>query len=278
MKIFKLLNKISRKLFIGKKIIFQFFKPYIKNKKILFIIGCQRSGTTLMLKIFENDVNTKAYKELSRLSSKDKHKLRLNPLPLVKKDIQKVKPGFIILKPLVESQNILELLQYFTASKALWMYRNYKDVALSNLKLFGIKNGINDLRPIVENEENWVSEKASKQVREVILHYFSENMNPYDAAVLFWYARNSLYFELGLDQNKDVLICKYEDLVKFPDRVIKTIYKNLNQSYPGDKIYKEIYATSLQKGEDVKLSEEIDLLAQELLDKLNKSYQSKIIT
>ena len=100
-------------------------------------------------------------------------------------------------------------------------------------------------------------------------------MNPYDAAVLFWYVRNSLYFELGLDQNPKVLLCKYEDLIMRPVKIVKSIYSNLNQNYPGAKIHQEIHSKSLKKGQDINLSPKIDKLAQELLDKLNKTYQTR---
>ena len=61
------------------------------------------------------------------------------------------------------SQNILKLLNYFSNPKAIFMYRNYKDVVNSNLNHFGIDNGINDLRPIHNNENNnWRSEYVSK--------------------------------------------------------------------------------------------------------------------
>jgi sulfotransferase family protein len=273
---FKLLRKISRALYILKKKFLHLFKPYTQPKKILFIVGCQRSGTGLMLQIFDNDLNTKTFGEFSKLSNIDEDKIRLNPLPLVEKDLQKVRVPLIILKPLVETQNILKLLEYFDDCKALWMYRDYKDVVSSNLHVFGINRGSNDLLPIVENDsKNWRSEKVSTDVREVILTHFSEDMNPHDAAVLFWYARNSIYFELGLDQNPDVLLCKYEDLVRYPEKVVKSIYGTLNQNYPGPDILKKISSKSLKKGQDVKLSPEIDLLAKELLDKLNKTYQKK---
>lgn len=252
------------------------FKSYKKEKDIVFIIGCQRSGTTMIYDIFTKDLDTKTYDEFSKLSSMDKYKIRLNPLDLVKKEIQKVKSSFVIIKPLVESQNILNLLKNFYGSKAIWMYRNYQDVASSNLKKFGIKNGIKDLRYIVEDDtRDWRADKVSKKTRELILKYFSEDMNPYDAAVLFWYARNSIYFELNLDQNKDVILCKYEDLVVFPEKVIKSIYKNLNQAIPDPEIYQDVDSASLKKGKNIELTPEIEKLANELLNKLDKVYQIK---
>ena len=276
MKKLKLINKIFRRSFIIKKNIIQQFIPYTEHKQILFIIGCQRSGTSLILRIFENDLNTKTFAEHSILSSKDEYKIRLNPLHLLKKDIQKFRASFIVLKPLVESQNVLKLLEYFDNSKALWMYRDFRDVAASNLNYFSINNGIKNLRPIVENDiSNWISEKVSKNVREIILSHFSENMNPYDAAVLFWYTRNCLYFELGLDQNPNILLCKYEDLTARPVHIVKAIYRNLNQNYPGAKIHKEIHSKSLNRGQKINLSPKVEKLANGLLDKLNKTYQTK---
>jgi hypothetical protein len=260
-----------------KKRLYQFFIPYSKQKNILFIVGCQRSGTTLLIRIFENDLNTNVYNEFSKLSGKySTGKLRLNPLHIVEKDIKKDRAPFTILKPLVESQNTLELLNHFKNGKALWVYRNYKDVAASDLKQFGLKNGIRNLRPIVNNnKDNWRSEKVSVEERKIILRYFSEDMNPYDAAVLFWYLRNNLFFRLGLDKNPRILLCKYQYLVKFPGRVIRDIYQKSKQKFPREKIYKEIHTNSIKKGKKIPISPEIEKLAQGLQNRLDIVFYDK---
>ena len=174
MKISKLPNKISRKLFLVKKDIVQMLTMDNKEKRILFILGCQRSGTTLMLEIFENDPRTKTFGEFSKLSSQDtKKKIRLNPLNLVEKDLQKERVPFIVLKPLVESQNASELLDYFEGSKVLWMYRDYRDVALSNLDHFSHNNGYNNIKPILQNDpDNWRSEKVIRSRSKNYLRIF----------------------------------------------------------------------------------------------------------
>jgi hypothetical protein len=104
----------------GKGVYHLFKYDYSQPKMALFIVGCQRSGTTLMNWIFEGDLNAKVYPEVSKLSSEDPRKqLRLNPLPKVKAVLDKDRAPLIILKPLVESQNTLQLLDYFEDSKAL---------------------------------------------------------------------------------------------------------------------------------------------------------------
>lgn len=249
-----------------------------KPKTILFIIGCQRSGTSLMTRIFENDFKTKIYNERSVLSSDDKiNGKRLNSLDKVKKIIDNDRVEFVVVKPLVESQNANQLLEFFPNSKALWMFRNYRDVVSSNLKLFGIQRGIRNLKPIVLRESNnWRSEHVSEYTRDIINQYFSEDMNPYDAAALFWFARNRIFFEKNLDSSSAVGMCRYEDLVVQPKITMKNNYKFLGVEFPSEKILDDIKRSSIGKGDGVDISEEIDSLCRELLVRLELAYEEKM--
>jgi len=270
----KIKNKIGRKLFLLKKDLLHRLSPANQDEQILFILGCQRSGTTLMLEIFENDPQTKTFGEFSKLSSNDKReRLRLNPLADVKAALDSERAAFIVMKPLVESQNALRLLDYFENSHALWVYRDYRDVALSNLEHFSRHNGFNNIKPILDNDQtNWRAEHVSDEVRNTVSTHH-QNLKKMDAAVLFWYARNSLYFDLGLDQITNVHMCKYEDLVTHPSKVVKALYERIGQAYPGPAIHKTVHPRSLKRGRDVDLSPEIDQLASNFLDKLDRAYK-----
>jgi len=275
----RLRYKGSKLLLSGRKKLYQTLLANGLPRSILFIVGCQRSGTSIMQIVFKHDLNTRSFEEFSELSSNDhKSRIRLNSLELVEKEFSKVKASFIVAKPLVESQNILQLLDYFHNSKAVWLFRNYRGVALSNIKYFGIQNGIEDLRPIVGNEpRDWRSEKVSKHVQETISKYFSEDMNPHDAAVLFWFARNSLYFDLELHKDPRVLLCAYEDFVLDPDKNIKNIYRHVGQVYPQKNITAAVHSNSRKNGQDLELSPEIENLAQELQDRLESAYRAKTL-
>jgi hypothetical protein len=242
-------------------------------------MGCQRSGNSMVQNIFDKDLNTKCFHEFSEISSNDAvGGIRLNSLQLVKKEFSMVKVPLIVLKPLVESQNVPELLSYFEHSLVLWMFRNYKDVALSNIKRFGLNNGISDLRPIFDNEpNNWRSEKVSQNVRETISKYFSEDMNPYDAAVLFWFARNSIFFDLELHKNPRVMMCCYEDFVLDPEKYVRNIYQRLGQAYPEMNLTAEVHSQSRKKGKDIELSPQIEQLALEMQDSLETVYRTQLL-
>lgn len=230
-----------------------------------------------MLQIFKKDLHTKIYEDQSRLTSQDRErKIRLNPLEDVKKAIDKNSAPLIILKPLVETQHSNKLLDFFPDSRALWLYRDYRDVAFSNISHFGIRNGINNLRSIIKNSpDDWRSENVPENVRNLITHHFSEDMNPYDAAALFWYVRNTFFFEFNLHCNPRVIMCRYEDLVTEPSVVMEGIYDFLGRPFPGETIVEEVHSGALGKGGDIRLSPEIAKRCGELQVKLDDIYQEQ---
>lgn len=120
------------------------------EKTVVPILGVQRSGTSMLYWIFERDLTTKVYRESSELSSLDKvERIRLNPLPSVRAKIERQRAPMVVFKPLVESQRAHDLLREIPGVRILWAYRHFQDVASSNLKAFGMDNGVNDLRPFV---------------------------------------------------------------------------------------------------------------------------------
>ncbi len=87
----------------------------------LMIMGCQRSGTTLLSKVFDDTFQCTVFGEYSILSDQDKYKLRLNPEDDVIKKLNKVRSPLVVMKPLVESQNAthwLETIPKETANKS----------------------------------------------------------------------------------------------------------------------------------------------------------------
>lgn len=260
--------------YIYKRLYQQLILPEPSQRKILFIMGCQRSGTSLLTRIFVRDLHAIVYRESSPLSSNDPLKLRLNALPTVAQQVTQHKARLVVAKPLVESQNGAQLLQYFPSGYVLWAYRHYKDVAASSLKAFGDNVGVEDIRPfLTKDQTNWRSQNSSTQTQEVIAEHFSPDMNKYDAAALFWYARNRLFFEQGLHEHPRVTLLRYEDFVLDPPNTISNIYQFLQLDFPGSQMLKEVHAKSVKKGDEVTLSPEIEALCQQLYIQLEATYQ-----
>jgi hypothetical protein len=92
-------------------------------------------------------------------------------------------------------------------------------------------------------------------------------MNPHDAAALFWYVRNTIFFDLDLGKNPAVHVCHYSNLVEQPSAVMKEIYAFTDRPYPGDHIVADVFNSSVGRGQHIELSPAIESLCQAMWDR-----------
>jgi len=143
------------------------------------------------------------------------------------KTFNKIKSPLIVAKPIIESQNANEILVNIPGAKAIWIFRDFNDVIASFVKKWGSRKINNwNLLPIVESDlKNWRGESVSKETRKLILKYYSKNLNEYDSAALFWYARNIIFIEKEMYKNENIMLVKYEDFVLEPYEEIREVYE-----------------------------------------------------
>ena len=257
-----------------RKRIRQFFKYRPRmDKTVLFIVGCQRSGTSMIHHLFRLDWDTVTYDEISPLSSRDPIEgLRLNPLPAVKARILADRAPLVVCKPLVESQNLDILLDLFPVTRAVWMYRDFRAVVTSNLKFFGPDTGHKDLAPIIAGDDaNWRAEKLAESERDIIRDLYAPEMDPHDAAALYWYARNSLFFSRGFHADGRIMLCRYSDLVTRPAEIMTGAYRFIERPYPGDRIVADVFSGSRSRGHTLELSPRVRELCEGMLARLDES-------
>jgi len=180
----------------------------------------------------------------------------------------------VVSKPLVESQNLNALLDEFSEAKALWIFRHYQDVARSNVRFFREGTSHGDLKPIVAfDQTNWRAEHMDPADIETIRGLYSPDMDPYDAAALLWYARNSLYFSRNYSRNDRIRLCQYEDLVTKSCRIMREIYEFIGRPYPGDRIVADVFSGSKGKGRNLNISEPVRKACDDLLHRLETEPQ-----
>lgn len=243
------------------------------ERRTIVVLGCQRSGTTLMLDLFAEDRRTMVYPEFSALSGgAEDGGVRLRPLPEVREQIERVRAPITVLKPLVESQHALSLLEGLPDARAVWMFRGFESVAVSNITYFGDDNGARDLRLLLTNDPpNWRGELVPDSTRAILTEHYNPDMNPYDAAALFWWARNQLFFDLGLDERPDVLLCEYEALVAAPRRVMSSIYDFCEVPQPARDTTRRIHSDARDRGASSGISPEVKTVCEELRTRLVNS-------
>jgi hypothetical protein len=174
------------------------------------------------------------------------------------------------MKPLADMPNLPVLLHSFAGSKAIWMYRDYRDVVHSNLAKWGLANGIRNLRRfLADTSPTGAQCRVPEDVRRAVAAHYTEDMPPYDAAALVWLIRNSLLFGLNLETHPNVTLCRYEYLVQRPAPEMQCIYAFLGHPFPGQHILREIHAASAGKGASIELSADVESCCRDMLARLD---------
>lgn len=238
---------------------------------IAWIMGCQRSGTTMLLDVFDRDLRVRAFRDVGALTTAGgAGSIRLNPLDQVEAEFRRTRSPFAVAKPLADGHRARTLLDRFPQSRIIWMYRDFQDVTSSDLRYFGERNGIGNLVPMVDADpDNWRSAGVSDEVQGVVRRHFSEEMNPYDAGALFWYARNALFFEQDLQAHDRVLLLGYEEFTEAPEAWIRRLYRWLGQEYPGPGLVKEVHTRAVGKDRELDLSPEVVRLCRSMQQRLD---------
>jgi hypothetical protein len=271
-------RRARREQLLARKRAYRLTHPHPRGggKSLVLVVGCQRSGTTLMLELFAADLRTVTFPEQSALSSAAEGRLRLKPLPDVKRRLEGIRAPLVVLKPLVESQHVPTWLDGLDHAYAIWMYRRAESVAASDLSYFGAVNGERNLRLLLTNEPpNWRGEIVPETTRAVVSRFYRPGMEPNDAAALFWWARTSLFFDLGLDDRPDVRLCSYEELVADPEPTMRSLYDFVAVSYPERDITERVHRRSAGRRDDFPLSPEVRQLCDELWERLERASSGK---
>ena len=209
--------------------------------------------------------------------SESRYSIRMNPLDEVATKLERCPYPLVVLKPLVESQKAPAILRTIDGAVCAWVFRHYRDVARSNVKLFTPEVTRINLEPMVRGQSgNWRGELVPEDVRDLIARHYSPDMSPFDGAALFWLARNRIFLDLELASEERVMALKYEDLVADPERTLIRLYRHAGIAFPGPRIAEGIHPRSIGLGRELELSAEIERACEHLWSDLNAAYESRL--
>lgn len=188
----------------------------------LFVFGCQRSGTTMLLRVLARSPEVWVHPEKSQLAY-DRFRLRE---PAWVGAVTRLTPAAVaVYKPLCDSHLADRVLALHPDARALWVWRDWRDVANSAVAKWGghHKEVLLHLADGRFDAIGWRGERVPPtllgQVREVV----SDGMSEATGAALFWYLRNAFFHALGLDADPRVRLVAYEQLVSDPARVFEEV-------------------------------------------------------
>jgi hypothetical protein len=205
------------------------------ERRVVLIFGCQRSGTTMLQQTFLD--------RSWRVLILEEHDRRLvGPGPgettwqeyaIVLGRIRRLPFEVVAAKPLVESASATALMDAAGPVKAIWMVRHFAEVARSNVSRFGVDNPYRDLQPIRSRDAlDWRYRGVTEETWETVTALSDRKLTPFDAAALFWWTRNQLYFDQRLRGDDRIRVLRYERACNQPDEVILSLSGHIGVTLP----------------------------------------------
>ena len=206
------------------------------ERRVVLIFGCQRSGTTMLQQTFLD--------RSWRVLILEEHDRRLvvgsGPQETTWQDystvlgrLRRLPFEIVAAKPLVESASATALMDTADAVKAVWMLRHYPEVAQSNVSRFGMDNPYRDLQPIRSRDAlDWRYRGVTEETWETVTALLNRRLTPFDAAALFWWTRNQLYFDQRLWADDRIRILRYERACNQPEEVIRSLSGHIGVALP----------------------------------------------
>jgi hypothetical protein len=150
---------------------------------------------------------------------------RLRPLPTIEALIARSQADYVLFKPLCDSHRAVEILDRFgSRARAIWAYREVDGRVRSALAKFGDSN-LRVLRAYAAGEANeaWQVQGVSQESADFVRSLDLDRLSAESGAALFWYVRNSLYFEMSLDERNDAMLVSYDDFLARPDETARAL-------------------------------------------------------
>jgi hypothetical protein len=198
----------------------------------VYLVGLQRSGTNMLAR----GLNTAPEVELRNENDRKAfHLFQLRSDEVVRRIVLASGHRYVLFKPLCDSHRVDHLLDALATpspGRAIWAYRDVDGRVRSAVSKFG-DNNLLVLGDIAAGRGSalWQAQRLSAQMLAVISSFDYDAMTPESAAALYWWVRNGLYFELGLDQREDVLLTSYQDLLHDPQGAMSAICSFLDLGY-----------------------------------------------
>jgi hypothetical protein len=253
----------------------------------VFVWGCHRSGTTMLLRLMKSSPWCTVYHENNERAMREDSRIRDEA---VLRDLIRSEPRvFPVFKPLNDAQHASSQLAIHPRSRGLWIYREYGDVVNSMVVKWGasqtatytaIASGNWDggaYDPEVQRDARIFSEGMSEGTLSDIAGLVKPDMTPEEGGALHWYSRNRLYFELGLDRDPRVELVKYEDVVRDPDRFLRRAFDFVGCGYRSEWAA-SVFRTSVKKKDPPVLRDEYRDLCRTLLDRLDTEYRRRVVS
>lgn len=227
----------------------------IDSAKSLFVVGNQRSGTTMLLRQLDKHLGVDIFGETSDAMSQ----FKLKDFGYVGELVRRSNAKVVIFKPLEDSHRIVEFVDHFNPAFGIWAFRHYHDVVNSSLKKSWGEQYQRYVEKIHAESHFDYSEPLNLTPENIdfIKSVYRPDISAETCTALIWYLRNSIYFDHELAKNPKVLAVSYEKMVTQPENEMTRIL-NFLQLEKRSAVFKGIHKRSIHKSSRPELDDEVE--------------------
>jgi hypothetical protein len=253
----------------------------------VFILGCQRSGTTICQDVFLQSSRFDVYQEDDARAMTDN--CRLRDQATIDELISRSRRSFVILKPINDSHWADHYLSRWADSRVIWIWRNVFDTANSAVAKWG-DGQLGIIRSIAEafadgserevalarmaavGDRDMYAERLPDDAIAALVSWCQSDLTPEAGAAALWWMRNRIYFDLDLDQHPRVMLVSYEDFVTSPESELRGICDFIGARFSA-KLSRAVHSRSLRKAAPSDLPAPILDACQSLEARLRAAYE-----
>jgi len=191
----------------------QLYNPQHETRPV-FLVGCGRSGTSMLVKQLNRSWQVELYHEDNPAAFKQ---YRLREFSVLDALVERSKAPAVVFKPILSTTQTPQLLARFPDIRIVFPYRHYNDVVNSSLKKFGVENRINHVRSwMADDFGEFAVAPPPEATKALVRRLWRPDLNPESGAALYWLFYNQLFYDMGLDKNERAFLIEYETLVNEP--------------------------------------------------------------
>lgn len=249
--------------------LWQYVDNPIGHSRPVFLLGCGRSGTTMVIDHLARSWQVDLYNEDHPAAFE---KWRLRDLDTIADLVHRSHAQITLFKPILDTHLARRLLSRFDDSRMLFSYRHYSDVVNSAVRRFGSPDWASTVHDWLEEDfGEFAPVPPPEETRTAIRLLWDESLNPESAIALYWLFYNRLYFDLSLHNDTRVTLVPYEELVNHPRREFERLCSFVGIEY-GPSISHGVYSSSIKRDIPPTIATTIQLACEALWYRLGASY------
>lgn len=235
-----------------------------------FVVGCQRSGTDMVLWTLDKSMDVDRYDENQSAAFRD---CRIKDREVWERLIRCCRGKRVIFKPVCDSHRTAQLLGEHEDSRAVWVYRDFRDVANSAVQRWAEMN-LKWVQDVARGGGAWGRRQWNRELltparQEQVEAFCQDDLTPHGAAAIFWYLLNSTLFDQQLESNERVTLARYEDLVSKPTDEFQRLCGFFEIEFT-EEMVASIFTSSVRRRSKAPISAAVTEACEELLVRLDR--------